>query len=139
MEKRSVNGRYLATFEKDDVIFREGDVAEHIYLITQGNVSLEICAPSVGCRRILTVGKGELLGWSPVLEQPRLAATARTLSPTKAAKISGGQILALCEHNPRLGFEFMRRAALALAKRLNATRVQLLDVYGPEAAATVEE
>lgn len=129
----------LVEFPDGTVIFRVGDAATDIYLITRGNVSLEICAPGIGCRRILTVGQGELLGWSPLLEQPRLTATARTLSPTQAVKISGGQVLALCEHNPRFGFEFMRRAALALAKRLSAARVQLLDVYGPETVASVEE
>jgi len=125
----------LVEFSEGTVIFREGDLATTIYLITGGNVSLEICAPGIGCRRIQTVGKGELLGWSPVLEQPRLSATARTLSYTQAIKISGNQILTLCEHNPRLGYEFMRRVTSVLAKRLVAVRTQLLDVFGAESLA----
>jgi len=125
----------LAEFEGTHVIFREGDPAEDIYLITDGSVSLEICAPGIGCRRILTVGKGELLGWSPVLGHSRVTATARTLVATRAIRISGRQMLTLCEHNPRFGYEFMRRAALALAKRLSAARLQLLDVYGTESPA----
>ena len=119
-------------FPTGAVIFREGALASDIYLIVDGSVSLEICAPSSGCRRILTVGKGELLGWSPVLEQTRLTATARTLCDTSAVQINAGQVLTLCEHNPRFGFEFMRRAAMALAKRLSATRLQLLNIYGTE-------
>lgn len=128
----------IVDFKAGSVIFREGDVAENIYLITEGNISLEICAPSVGCRRILTVGQGELLGWSPVLEQSRLTATARSLGPSQAVRISGRQMLALCEHDPKFGYEFMRRAALALAKRLSAARLQLLDVYGAEAPAETQ-
>lgn len=119
-------------FSAGELIFREGDPAADVYLIAQGSVSLEVCAPGTGCRRILTVGAGELLGWSPVLEQARLTATARTISTTSAVKVSGRQLLALCEHDPRFGYEFMRRAALALAKRLSATRLQLLNVYGQE-------
>jgi CRP-like cAMP-binding protein len=117
-------------FPAGAVVFREGDPAADVDLVVDGSVSLEVCAAGVGCRRILTVGEGELLGWSPVLEQARLSATARTLQPTRAVKFSGKQLLALCEHDPRFGFEFMRRAALALAHRLNATRMQLLNVYG---------
>jgi len=120
-------------------IFREGDPATDVYLIVEGSVLLEICAPGVGCRRILTVGDGELLGWSPVLENERLTATARTLVETRAVKINGRQILAQCEHDPRFGYEFMKRAALALAKRLSATRLQLLNVYGDEMPQSVEE
>ena len=124
----------MVEFEEGREIFREGQPADEVYLLTSGSVSLEICAPGVGCRRILTVSQGELLGWSPVLQQPRLTATARTLTPTQAIKISSSQILTLCEHNPRFGFEFMGRVALALSKRVKAARLQLLDVYGAESA-----
>ena len=91
-----------------------------------------VLARSVGSRKILTVGEGELLGWSPVLEQARLAATARAQADTQVVKISGQQVLTMCEHNPRFGYDVMRRAALALAKRLSATRMQLIDVYGDQ-------
>lgn len=125
----------IREFDNGKVVFREGEPAEFLYLITSGSVSVEVCAPGVGCRRILTVRPGELLGWSPVLEQSRLTATARTLKPTQAIRIRGSQLLTLCEHNPQFGFEFMRRTALALAKRLKAARLQLLDVYGAESPA----
>jgi hypothetical protein len=42
--------------------------------------------------------------------------------------------ISLCESDPRLGYELMRRTALALSKRLSAARLQLLDVFGAEAA-----
>ncbi len=122
----------LQEFPAGKVIFRTGEPATHIYLIISGNVSLEICSPGLGCKRILTAGEGDLVGWSPVLEQIQLTATARTISDTHTVAISGGQVITLCEHDPRFGYVFMRRAALALAKRLNATRMQLLDLYGSE-------
>lgn len=125
----------LVEYEEGKQIFREGEPAEQVYFVTSGSVSLEVCAPGVGCRRILTVDQGQMLGWSPVLQQARLTATARTLAPTQAIRISAGQILTLCEHNSRFGFEFMRRVALALAQRLRAARLQLLDVYGVDAPA----
>jgi hypothetical protein len=54
-------------------------------------------------------------------------------------EINGGQIVTLCEHNPRFGYIFMRRAALAISKRLSATRMQLLDVFGTEMPTVAEE
>lgn len=119
-------------FPEHKLIFREGDAATDVFFVTSGSVALEICARGRGCRRILTVGEGELLGWSPVLEQQRLSATARAQTATQAIQMNGRQILTICEHDPRFGYEFMKRAALALAKRLSATRLQLLDVYGEE-------
>ena len=68
---------HLHNVDKSRVIFREGEVAKHLYLLVFGTVSLEICASGVGCRRILTVGPGEILAWSALLDQSRLTATAR--------------------------------------------------------------
>jgi CRP-like cAMP-binding protein len=121
------------------VIFRQGDPAQAAYLLVSGQVALEICTAGEGCKRILTVAGGELLGWSPALGQQQMTATARALSDVRAIELDGTRLLAACEHNPRLGFEFMKRTALALAKRLSATRLQLLNLYGPEMAPVADE
>lgn len=129
---------HMEQFPAGTVIFRQGDAARTIYLVCEGHVSLEICAPGVGCRRILTVAPGELLGWSPVLGQDRLTATARALDATTTLAVDGRQLLTVCEQNPRFGYEFMKRAAIALSQRLNATRLQLLDVYGVQMGGAAE-
>ena len=122
----------ISDVDAQETIFPEGAVADSVYLVVSGNVSLEICAPSVGCKRILTVGPGEILGWSGLMEESRLTATARALEPTRIVRFDSAQLLALCQHDLRFGFELMRRALAAVAKRLNATRMQLLDVYGSQ-------
>jgi CRP-like cAMP-binding protein len=95
----------------------------------------------VGCKRVLTIGPGELLGWSALLEQTRMTATARTLEITRVVEIDAAPLLMVCESDLEFGYEIMRRTMLALAKRLSATRMQLLDVYGahlPAATHAVE-
>lgn len=127
------------SFPGETVVFRQGDQAQFIYLLVSGQVALEICTPGGGCRRILTVGDGELLGWSPALGQAQMTATARTLTDVRAIEIDAHKLLAECDRDPRFGYEFMKRAGLALAKRLSATRLQLLNVYGSEMAAVQDE
>jgi CRP-like cAMP-binding protein len=119
----------VRVFDEFDVVFREGEPAENMYLVMFGIVSLEICAPGAGCRQILTLGPGELLGWSSLLEQ-RYTARARTPQGARLLQINVPQLLAICDRDPQFGYELMRRTALALAKRLSATRMQLLNVYG---------
>jgi hypothetical protein len=51
------------------------------------------------------------------------------LEPTTLLILDARQLVTLCEHNPRFGYEFMRRTALALSQRLSATRLQLMDIY----------
>lgn len=120
----------LVNYDSNKVIFRDGDQAESVYFVVRGGVLLEMCSPGVGCKRILTLGPGDLLGWSALLERTRLTATARTIDATRLIKVHGGLLLTLCDHNPRFGYEIMHRTSLALSKRLQITRIQLLDLYG---------
>jgi CRP-like cAMP-binding protein len=124
------NNARIREFDESDVVFREGDAAENIYLVVFGNVSLEICAAGSGCKQILTLGPGELLGWSALLGQSRYTARARTPELARLVEINVPQLMKICDRDPQFGYELMRRTALALASRLSATRMQLIDAYG---------
>lgn len=123
---------HLVTFQPGAVIFREGVPMPNVFLVVEGSVGLEIPVPGQGGKRIHTIGGGELLGWSPLLDQQPMTATARALTATRLVAINAAQVLAMCHHDPKFGFTLMRRTAAALALRLNATRLQLLDVYRTE-------
>lgn len=129
----------LVDFPENAVVFREGDEPLHVYLVVSGAVALEYRIPGQPAKRIHTVGEAELLGWSPVLGGERMTATARTLRPTRAVRIDGAKARALCAQDPRFGCEFMRQTAVALAQRLRATRLQLLDVYRHELPAAPDD
>jgi CRP-like cAMP-binding protein len=73
-----------------------------------------------------TVGQGELLGWSPVLGLGVMSATARAITPCYALALNVDEILSWSDKDPKFVLEFMRRVAITLARRLNATRLQLL-------------
>ena len=120
----------VRNFNEGDIVFRQGDTAQHVYMVVSGNVSLEICAAGAGCQQILTLGPGELLGWSSVLEQLSFTARARAVAATRLVEFNVAQLLGMCNQDPQFGYALMRQVALALAKRLSATRMQLLDVYG---------
>lgn len=129
LERLAKIGRPVEFAERSEV-FHEFDKAEEVYVLLSGRVSLIICQPRVGCRQLMEVGDGDLIGWSPLVGRPRLYDTARTLTPTKAIALNGEQVLALCHDDPVFGFEFMRRVAITLAERLSATRLKLLEISG---------
>lgn len=129
----------LAEYPANTDIFREYEEAKDAYAIVSGSVSLVICTRSVGCRQLMEATTGDLIGWSPLVERPRLSDTARTLAPTKAVVIDGHRLLELCEEDHHFGFEFMRRTAKLMAERLSATRLQLLDLGGGHLPAVALE
>jgi CRP-like cAMP-binding protein len=122
----------LEGYRPGAVIFREGERVPRIFLVIEGTVALEIRVPAHGARRIFKLEPGELLGWSPILDQLPMTATARAFSPTRLVALDAAEVLALCQDDPKFGFTFMRQTAAALAARLTATRRQLLELYRDE-------
>jgi CRP-like cAMP-binding protein len=114
------------------VVFREGERSGFVYVVLEGRVALEVHVPGRGQATLHTIGPGELLGWSPIFTQGPMTATARAVGPCRLVALNAPQLLALAEHEPRFGMELMRRTAAALAQRLGATRLQMLDVYRHE-------
>ena len=115
--------------EEGEELFSEGQRVDSVYLLVHGEVALEISASGISPQHVLTVVAGESLGWSALLGRRRRMATAKVTEPTRVIRIDGNELLALCQENPRLGFEIMRQTAAALADRLNAMRLQFLGVY----------
>jgi CRP-like cAMP-binding protein len=58
-----------------------------------------------------------------------MTATARAATPCHVLALNADRILSLGEEDPKFVLEFMRRVAITLARRLNATRLQLVEAY----------
>jgi CRP/FNR family cyclic AMP-dependent transcriptional regulator len=118
----------ICDFAPNEVVFRQSEPADEIYLVVFGRLNLELCTTRLGCRRVLSVGPGELLGRSAILEAPQMTATARTSETTRLVRIDAHALLELCERDPRLGYEFNRRAFKTQTDRLFAAWHEMLDV-----------
>lgn len=124
-----------ARFRTDEYIFREGRDAEQFYLVREGKVALEIFAPNRAPIVIETVGAGEVLGTSWLVPPYRWRFHARAVEPVRALALDGKCLRGKCAKNHDLGYELLTRVVHVVAQRLEATRMQLLDVYsaGPQA------
>ena len=120
-------------FERNSVIFREGDETTEFYLIVTGLVALEVAAPD-HVFRVQTLFAGDELGWSALLLGSGKHFQARTLERVDALAFEGAELLAACRDEPAFGMVFMHRLLRVVAERLQATRLQLLDAYSPIAA-----
>lgn len=111
------------------VLFKEGGNCRDLYLLQDGHVRLEMLVRDRGWVPIMTVGPGDLVGWSPLFGDHPMTATAIALEPTHGLAFDGKQLRELCASNHEVGYHVMRNVALALSERLLATRLQLLDLF----------
>lgn len=117
-------------FEAGQFIFHEGEQANHFYLIRHGIVALEVFAPNRGSLTIQTLDDGEILGWSWLIPPYQWRFDARAVENTRAIALDGKCLREKCEEDHDLGYELLKRFASILGQRLEATRIQLLDIYG---------
>ncbi len=116
-------------FKSGDFMFREDGAADHFYLIREGAVALEIAGPGKSPIVVDTVGDGEILGWSWLFPPYRWRFDARVRENTHAFAFDGKCLREKCEKNHDLGYEVMKLFGQVIIERLQATRLQLLDVY----------
>ena len=119
-------------FEPDQVIFREGDDYSVFYLLGKGMVALELEVPG-HVLRVQTLYAGEVFDWSALLPHAGKHFQARALDAVTALAFEGDQLLASFRADPQFGLAFMLRLMGVVSERLRNTRLQLVDVYSPEA------
>jgi len=117
-------------FREGSFMFREGEPAGQCFLIREGKMALEIAAPGRGSIIVQTLGAGDVTGFSWLLEPHRWEFDGRAIEPVRALALDGTCLRGKCADDPRLGFELTQLFARLAIRRLQATRLRLLDVYG---------
>jgi CRP-like cAMP-binding protein len=118
--------------EPNHILFREGDDCSEFYVILSGLVALEIVGPTRAFR-IETLAAGDEFGWSSVLMDRGKLFQARTLEPVEALLFDGHELRAMCDSDPAFGYQLLLRLLGVVSERLQATRLQVLDMYWPDA------
>jgi CRP/FNR family transcriptional regulator, cyclic AMP receptor protein len=116
-------------FDPGQCLFREGEEANQFYLIRDGVVAIEVFAGPAGQLTVTTIGGGEVLGWSWLFPPYRWKFDARATELTRAIALDAKCLRTKCEADHDLGYELLKRFAYMVEQRLDATRLQLLNVY----------
>ena len=116
-------------FEAGTYIFREGGEANEFFLIRSGKVAIEMPGTNHPPILVGTYGEGEVLGWSWLLPPYEWKFQARVVEPVRAFALDGKCLRKKCEENHDLGYELLKRFTKLIDRRLDSTRLQLLDVY----------
>ena len=120
-------------FGEGEFLARQGDPADAFYAVRDGRIAVEIDVPPHGPVTIQTVQTGDMLGWSWLIQPYKWMFDGRALEPTRVVQFDARCLRKKCEDNPAFGYDIMKRFARLFAKRLEATLLQMLDVYGKAA------
>jgi CRP/FNR family transcriptional regulator, cyclic AMP receptor protein len=118
-----------AVFNKEQFVFKEGDRANQFYLIRHGHIIIETYSEKGEAIGIQSVSDGDVLGWSWMVPPYKWHFNAKVIEQSRLIVIDGQCLRDKFERDHDLGYAMMKIFMDIITNRLEATRLQLLDIY----------
>jgi len=106
------------SYGENEVIFRDGDPAEWLFVLVSGHIQLRL--DEIGEVVYSSDRMGEAFGWSSLIGSRGYTATAVSLAPTVVLKIERQRLQQLLESDEDNSRLFYRQLAATLGRRLLA-------------------
>jgi CRP-like cAMP-binding protein len=117
-------------FKAGEYVFREGGTADRFYLIRHGSVALEVHVPGRDPVVVETLQAGDILGWSWLVPPHRWIMDARAAQLVRAVSLDAKCLRGKLDDDHALAYEMFKRFVPVMAQRLEAGRLQMVDMYG---------
>ena len=117
-------------FRAGSIIAAEGSEANEFFVLKKGRVALQLHASPVGILRIQTLDAGDILGWSWLFPPYQWSVEAMAVQDIHAIQFDGQCLRDKCDRDPVMGYALMQSFSRLMIQRVEATRLQLLDLYG---------
>ncbi len=115
------------SLQKEEYIFREGEEAQKLYILMEGIIALQIQLKKHHHVVVSTIeDKGELFGWSALVEPRRYSATVKCLEASRVFSIKGEELEKQFKDDPLMGLHFMKKIAGLIDRRLIVLRHRLV-------------
>ncbi|RLB75198.1 MAG: hypothetical protein DRH15_14450 [Deltaproteobacteria bacterium] len=113
-------------FSEKAIIFEQGQVADHFYMLLKGKVLLEVELTEDIMISLGSIKPGYSFGWSSLFEGSRYTSSAICSEPSEVITLPATALLNLMEEDPVLGYKIMRGALDILRSRLTKRTDQFL-------------
>jgi CRP-like cAMP-binding protein len=126
-----LQGAEEKSYAAGEVLFTEGQPANRLFLLHEGQVALETHVPAKGDVQVAAVAAGQLLGWSWLVPPFVWHFQGRALEPVKSTVLNGAHLLVASEQNHFLGYELMKGIRKVILDVLLVAHQRWLDIGHP--------
>lgn len=112
---------YERDYLTDEYIFETGQPGAALFIIQNGEVSIETETPHGEITQITTLSKTSFFGELALLNDDPRSASAKALTPTKVYALFQKDLNNLSTKSPDITFQIYKALATVVAKRLKAT------------------
>ena len=118
----------VLSFHDQEIIFRQGDVADRFYMVKRGKVLLEQQMSDLVTVSVGAINPGHSFGWSTMIDEGHYTTDAVCAEPSQIYSIRSIRLRNMCAEDPRMGFMLSQRLLIILKKRYDNRTDQFLKV-----------
>jgi CRP-like cAMP-binding protein len=111
------------------IAIREGQPCPAMGIVLEGRMAIRLGLPPQPERTILTIERGDVFGWSASLPGAVASSTCVAATPARVILFDAVALRTAQDADPELASAVYRQLLTCVARRLSATRLQLLDLY----------
>jgi CRP-like cAMP-binding protein len=115
-------------YEKDQVIFSQGERADYLYFVLDGSVSIQFKPEDGPVLTVSEVQKGGVFGWSSALGSAQYTSSAVCTESGHFIRLEGVELKNLCQEHPETGILILNKLADVIAQRLKGTHDQVVEL-----------
>ncbi len=106
-------------YKEGDILVRQGEHAGKVFVLLEGMARVQV-ATTYGNNQVLVyLGTGQLIGEIALVDGGPHSATVEVVqTPTRVLTFERDALLALCDENPRFGYQLMRNIAADLGFKI---------------------
>lgn len=105
-----------STFQAGAFLFKQGDPADHFYILIKGHIKLSF---GEGGQTVHTINHGgEAFGWSSLTGSDNYTASAQCIEPVSLMMFHRDNLQPLLADEPAHAFKFYKNLSLTLGNRL---------------------
>ncbi len=125
---KSTYSRNVQSLGNHEIIFREGDIGKHMYVILDGKVEIRKRTGEKTTRTMITLKKGDIFGEMAVVEGKGRSATAIAASDCRLLRLDEAAFYDLVLKNP----DFAVKMIKTLSSRLRSADILIEEVMGSD-------
>ena len=119
----------IKTFKQDEVLFREGDAADALYIIADGRVRMSKQVANIGEEALSILQPGEFFGEMGLLDDSPRSADAIIHEDSKLLEIKRSKFLEFMADNYEIGYKILLTFSMTLCERLRETNDKISNLF----------
>lgn len=115
----------------NEVVHRFDAPAECFFLVSSGNISVEIAAIEGPPLELQVLREGAILGWSWLIPPYRWSFQARAQEASELIEFDGRAVRDHCEEDAEFGYDILKRFSSLMSERLQFAREKMMEEWSP--------